>query len=700
MARKSPKAIARKITHKRALSYDRMVPNPGVTTLSEVNGRGSFAAARRRERFVKQQTANGLTHAQAVAAWRRSTRKGGHVAAKMKANLARKKRSKRLPKGKFIARQRRAGRTAKQAANDWAFSRKGAAASRKRAASKSKSKARKKRRRTPSYGPGIKPLTARVGRGRKARKKRTYLRRTKKGNVRKIPDYALLGYKSGHEMRRIMRDGTDRQKRSFQRRYEKLLTRRQKAGERAKARAEKGRAWFSPNGEIISLEEWTTMKPNARKKSRKKSRKKKTTARSRWISRQMRTKGRSRKQAAADYKGHRSGKRRVSAAKKRMAAPKRRRKAAKKCPPRKKRPQTPAQRRASMRNLKKACKTRRLRANKSRRSGSSRATTRRRSTALSTRPKSSTRRRSPARRTSRRRVVRRTYRRNAMGAAYMKDLKTGLMIGLRVTAGFTVHRVFTNLLDQHGLSKVGALQTGTASEFRKLIAGAIIAGVGIPVTAMVLKKDAAQYAGGMAASLFVGLVQSLAAKWYPQAVPALSAYTNAPGYAQVSGVGAYYEFSPHQVYNGMGEFYETSPVPGLEQAAAGFGQPMVEGQMLTQAAAGVQQMYANPNAAGEFFVYGTNAIGEYESVPTAPDGLGKHIDDGIYPNLHSAERELNVAEAAAGVDGQMLNQAAAGFGSDIPLQQTVQPMIRALDIPDRPGGSRAGTLAGRDGIFG
>jgi hypothetical protein len=124
--------------------------------------------------------------------------------------------------------------------------------------------------------------------------------------------------------------------------------------------------------------------------------------------------------------------------------------------------------------------------------------------------------------------------------------------------------------------------------------------------------------------------------------------------------------------------------------------------MLTQAAAGygghLQQMYANPPL-GEYYAYGAEAIGEYESV----NGMGNAelTDDGIYPNLSSAEQSLNVAEAAAGIgaEGPMLTQAAAGFG-DLPLEQTVEPMIRSLDIPDEPGGSRAGILQGGDGIFG
>jgi hypothetical protein len=159
-------------------------------------------------------------------------------------------------------------------------------------------------------------------------------------------------------------------------------------------------------------------------------------------------------------------------------------------------------------------------------------------------------------------------------------------------------------------------------------------------------------------------------------------------------MGAYYEYTPHQVfdsgyngYGGYGEYFETQPTPGLEQAAAGFG-------------AGLQQMYANPM--GEYYAYGLEGVGEYETMPSEAPAAPVAIDNGIMPNLHSAEQALNVAEAAAGFGNngpEMLTQAAAGFG-DLPLQSTVEPMIRAMDIPDEPGGSRAGILAGGDGIFG
>jgi hypothetical protein len=115
----------------------------------------------------------------------------------------------------------------------------------------------------------------------------------------------------------------------------------------------------------------------------------------------------------------------------------------------------------------------------------------------------------------------------------------------------------------------------------------------------------------------------------------------------------------------------------LTQAAAGMGAPQ-----LTQAAAG---------AMGEYIVSGGQGIGEYEEV-TPQYHMPVVTDEGISPDLNSAERALSVSEAAAGV-GAMGNY-------DVPLQSTVNPMGRQEAIPDMPGGSRAGTLAGNNGVFG
>jgi hypothetical protein len=212
-------------------------------------------------------------------------------------------------------------------------------------------------------------------------------------------------------------------------------------------------------------------------------------------------------------------------------------------------------------------------------------------------------------------------------------------------------------------------------------------------------------AAGMAASLLYEVILTgLKKAKQPMLLEAVSAYPDAQGYPQYSGMGmgSYYTYDTHQVYGGqggMGSYYETQYVPGLEQAAAGMGQ-----DVLMQAAAGMgapqlTQMYANPM--GEYYATGAEGIGEYESYAAESGGGGGYIDDGIMPNTHSAEQMLDAAEAMYGVGNydNMLSQAAAGFG-DLPLEQIVTPQIRAMDIPDEPGGSRAGILQGNDGIFG
>ena len=152
-------------------------------------------------------------------------------------------------------------------------------------------------------------------------------------------------------------------------------------------------------------------------------------------------------------------------------------------------------------------------------------------------------------------------------------------------------------------------------------------------------------------------------------------------------MGSYYEIP--QPTSGFGQ-------PMVMQAAAGMGQPMLAqaaagmGQpMLTQAAAGMGNAQLTQAAAGtgEYIAYGASAIGEYDEAPVS--SIGFHTNEGIYPNLHSAEQALSVAEAAAGVGS-----------AEIPLQSTVNPTMIADPISDLPGGSRAGVFQGGDGIFG
>jgi hypothetical protein len=118
----------------------------------------------------------------------------------------------------------------------------------------------------------------------------------------------------------------------------------------------------------------------------------------------------------------------------------------------------------------------------------------------------------------------------------------------------------------------------------------------------------------------------------------------------------------------------------LTQAAAGYGNNSMDGDdspIVTQAAAGT----------GQFMAYGIQGVGEYDEVGTSVQPMT--MDEGIAPNLHSAEQALSVAEAAAGV-GSL----------DVPLQSTVNPTVIADPIDELPGGSRSGVFQGGDGIFG
>lgn len=733
------------------MSYDRMSPNRrGVTALSEVNGRGAYARRYAKTRalleektpmtksdFLRRQKAKGRSPKQAQNDWRirqagakfrknppsptkrssirkptsRSAKKTPTKRSVMKPNL--KKGGQRVLKSDYIEERIAAGRSPKQAANDWRLA----------SGAHKKAKARKGKRRT--YGKGkYTALKARVG----DKSRYTYKYKTKKGNTRDIPDWALMNYKSAAEVTRIKRFGTDRERATLRRRQQKLLDQRVRASRKAERQALAGTSWFSPNGDAIPFEELNKMKKNrATKASKARKSKKKTAAKkgpmtkAKYIAARKR-KGRSAAQAEADWKGRqrlralargkktttrKSSTKRKSSAKKKSTAKKRTYKRV--GPPKSSRPkkktarrtkQTPAQRRASTRNLKKACtKVRTMKAN------GRGAYKSKDSFVRSMKAKGL----SQAQAVNAYKLAKRSasgkMKANAVGAAYKEELKNSFKYGAIVTGSFVVHRFLTNMADQHVLSRFEYLSTSKIAPFRKVISGLVVAGIGIPLSVRLMNRHAGVAAAGMAASaLYELVITGLKQAGMQEAVEAIGAYPNAPGYAQYSGMGSYYEYSPHQVYGapmgGMGEFYETAYIPGLEQAAAGMHGGMsgaAGGQMLTQAAAGLQQMYANPM--GEYYAYGADGIGEYESVPNATSGFGA-IDDGIMPNLHSAEQSLDVAEAAAGLGGgEMLAQAAAGFG-DLPLQQTVQPSIRAMDIPDQPGGSRAGILAGGDGIFG
>lgn len=592
-----------------------------------------------------------------------------------------------LRRSDFIDEQVAKGRSKKQALATWKLLRKRSLAPGSTAKRKSRAP-----RKSPTYGKGqYKALKAKAG----GKTHDTFLYKTASGRTKHIPDHAILGFSSYREMQKVYKSGSEKERSSLSKRLHTLMDRREKAAQRAAEKVRQGTAWFSPNGKVITYKEWkkTTMKPNKAKKSRKK----KSTTKSTFVARVMR-KGRSRAQANSLWKAIQTNKakgRKKKATPKKRATAKRsttkrrttsKRRSTKKASSKRKatksrkRKQTPKARRAAVRNLKTACKkVSRMKANGS---------------------KASSRSRYAYSKSFRKNGKKKSYRKNAAGAQYKMELMNAFRYGGIVTGGMLVHRIASNALNKNldGMEMFAKSSPG----YRSTVSSVIVALIAVPLTVRVLPKHAGVAAAGIMASLLYGLAKDGLAKLdKPELVQAISSYPNADGYAQYSGVGAYYEYSPHQVFSGAGGLGHDGQM--LTQAAAGVGEFYEVGpgaQGVEQAAAGLQQMYAN--GTGEYYATGMEGFGEYESVPYE-GGPQPYTYDGLQPNLHSAEQALNVAEAASGLGGhgggEVLTQAAAGFGG-IPLQSEVDPMIRALDIPDSPGGSRAGILAGGDGIFG
>lgn len=759
------KGLTRNITKKQASAYRRTIPNKrGVTALAEINGPGAYDKRKSKKGDFMSYTSRQKSAMKRMTPKRRaafkkmldrapdirsvranSTKKGGQRKTARRAyesngtheGAVRKTAreaydpnkptdyrpfgaaqllwgSGKMKKADYVQMMVARGHSKKQADSYW-----------KRKGLKPGQKRKPRKRRT--YGKGtIKPLRASYG----GKSRYTYKYKTKKGHVRDIPDWALLGYRSSVEMRGVLKGEDEAAKGRLGARKQKLEARRVKAADRTQRRILAGKGVFAPNeGEtVLSFEEWRNMRTNAPKKRRSK---KTTTKRKRAVGgfeafkRRMKKKHGAKtslKQIRNWYKiGTRGGK----ASRK----PKARRAAS----------------RATKGRGKKTTNGRRKKTANGRRSSS-----RAKSMTITMRAnRRGTRKGQP------RSTARRAYRRNVPQDEWKAEMVEALKLGLLVTGGFMAHRALCKLLDEYGLSKIDALTKpdGTPKEQKKMaslrgiLSGAITAAFAIPLATRVLPKEATAVSAGIAASFIHGAIITAlqSSDSTKAAVDYLGNYPNAegsnlPNYLQ--GTGSYYEFTPHEIFPatsgvgeyyelpvaGMGEYYEL-PVAGmggygeaplrlnqLTQAAAGYGQatgpqgnPLVTQaaagmgmqplhlNQLTQAAAGYGNNSMDGNGSpivtqaaagtGQFMAYGIQGVGEYDEVGTRVQPMT--MDEGIAPNLHSAEQALSVAEAAAGV-GSL----------DVPLQSTVNPTVIADPLDELPGGSRSGVFQGGDGIFG
>ena len=564
---------------------------------------------------------------------------------------------KRQTKADWERAQRRKhpGVSDKQLAAWWKM---GQASKKRYAASKRQRAEAKRKKQVRRYGKGkFKAARARVGSGVPT-DYWTYMYRDKGGRMRKIPVWALAGYSSSRAAQKVRDEGSPRRQRALEKRLEAIRVQRDKAVAVAKRQIERGTgryAMFSPNQErTITYEEWEEdMRANSRRRRRKKSTKKRRTRRVR----------RNPVHASA-----------------RKAAPKRRRR-----------------RKASTRK------------------GMVRTTARR--AFESNRPKRKRKRKS-TRKGMVRRTARRAYRKN-QAATFGGRFVEVLQIGGVVAVGFVVQKAATT-----GIVKaIGDKFPESVSKFKGSLVGLGVAAAGVLIGSGMKSAAMQNFAAGMGAGLVHTVAKEALAAFAPDYADYLGAlpsqYTNAEGNPQYSGYGSYYEFSPHQVFDGVGEYYETAPaavptsgfgqLPQLYQAAAAYGQappgiPQLTQQaagygnldvnQLTQAAAGLgapMLTQAAAGAMGEYVVSGGKGIGEYEEV-TPEYQKPTTTDEGIHPDLTSAEYAMSIAEAAAGV---------GAFGdSNVPLQSIVNPTGHPEAIPDMPGGSRAGTFAGPNGVFG
>lgn len=521
------------------------------------------------------------------------------------------------------------------------------------------------------------PAGARYGKRKSVRAKvggrtlGTYLYRDRSGHLKKIPLHMILGEPSAAALKR--RVATD----------ERLARAVVAVKKRRDARAQKvlrGGDLFTPNAEVMTFEEWSNqMKANKRKAAPKRKRKRAKTTTKRTVKRRKKTTARkrsaARRRAAPKRRRTTAQRRKVTrkrSAAKRRTAPKRRRKAAKR---------TTSRRRRSATKRPVARRRRRVSVHQRRASSSLRKLGR------------GQRKRVIGRFIQNRRRSR--YARRNQG--WFETIKASAMQGLKIGIGFFGHKLASYALSEHVLTHVESLNTGEYAKYRGVLSDLIVAAVGIP---MLVKHGADGRAAAVGMSLSVIqklLVMGLKEAGQPEFAGYLASYPDASGAAWVqrvpgaSGVGSYYLTPTGEYYqptSGFGEYYQpTSGFGAYEQAAAGMGNVLQAAAAYEQAAAGVGLVEQAAAGMGAYFLTSPRGVGEYEQT----EGLGASdrylVDEGIHPDLVSAERALSVAEAAAGV-------------GDVELVSTLNPGLISEPIDDAPRGSRAGTLGGQNGIFG
>ena len=693
-----------KITQKDAKAYTRvdrsLRANPiGVTAMASVNGRGalrrsarSVAAGKTKSQRIeraKEVYRNGVSMAGLLKNRRKSTTKA-------KAKKTSSKRTKvagtnyfktkggryQNAKGKFVkassvkkstAKKRTVGAKRKVRKNSSAatagkrralpsravkrnksvgYSKSYAAGyermerAKKRKAARVKSASAKKRGSTKrSIG---KYKRASVVDARTGKKRVSYLYRTKRGSLKKIPTRAIVA--SGHKTAAAIKRG--RAKAAARMKKEgsafvanKGKTRRKRAGRRlaaymaAKRSGKTVKQAKSAALKKVPLQRGDQFKGEAKapvttgaKRTRVRRNKKKTAGAMRRLKRN------GKKRVVKNRK------RKLSKSKAAVAARRRRRAAAGAVAPKKSRKIRRKSRRVASKRTKRT--RRKLGASKSRRSRKGVAKRRKARKGRKAGARKSTRRKKSRR--VKRNGVRRQYRKNA----FMANLKAVLLTGLFVTTGFLVHRIATNLVSDKLLTTT-LPDNKHFQNWKKPLVGAGIVAVAIPAVGYVAPKRAIEIGAGMVASLLQSII--ISALRVPEApnadlLAAVAGYSNSKAY-QLQGTRR-----RRRGVRGL-ERHATSIMPqytqvrGYEQAAAGFEQAAAGfGAGMGEYFSGTGEYYT---ATGEYFApAGTQGVGGYEPAGQlamqATAGTNTVIRDGIRPD-GNLDRVLSIAEAAAGL---------------------------------------------------
>ena len=586
-----------------------MRANPGVTTIAAINGRGSYA-----NRKSARSVMGGLKRNARPAAAKRA------LSASQKDAFKRRMAEGRMAANRSTSRAQSASsrkniKKAQSARKAWG-----------------KRLTRGKRFRVGAASYGARPKATRLKAGVYIANKRatriggrTRAESTRSRDRRRDYDYQVPGG------RKTRGPGGKRKKKAGK----TMARRRKRAAGPNKARRSSKRRRTSKS---------TTKRRVKRKRkssARRKAGAKKTVRRKR---------RRTAKKATATKRRRRRAK--SSAAPKR----KRRRKAAKKSTPRKRRRSSKSRRKSSSRRRK---GSKRRSSSKRRKSSGKR---RSRKAASPKRRKSSGKRRSRKgynRKPQTKRLLtanrRRRHRRNGRRGFRMNGVGDVLKLGAVVFGGYALHRVLSNMFANQVLTRLLPAPAPVAtsgfslSENKGILASLFVGGAGAFVAHKVIKNAETRklIMGGLIASTIQGVVMSLLKSFAPSAADALAGPED--GMAArlsamygVRGLGAGASIMPRYApINGVGEYFR-EPMRGLGEY---FREPM--------------------NGVGEY-IAATNGLGTYEpngDLFQAAAGFGSHEYNGNHIDPSGdLDRQLTIAEAAAGVGALSPFEAAAGIG--------------------------------------